>query len=169
MSTPPKTSRLVAVFIALVGIGFVAAGIGSFKSYFDQRSETQRLEEQGVETEANIISVEVTTQRRGGNHARLGVTYEDRGSGATTFAEVLDCSEERYEEGDRTVRIVYVPGNPEDVRRAECVSSVDSILPLVVGPIFLALGLFLLLSPLRRKRRDGPAEPQSGSSGTDRP
>ena len=155
MNTPSaKSSRWTTFVIALVAIGFVAAGVGAFKSFFDQRLETRRLQEQGVETEAEIVSVEITTQRRGGRHARVGVTYTDRESGTTAVAEVLDCTEEQHEEGDRTVRIVYVPGNPEEVRRAECVSSADSVLGAVLGPIFLGLGLFLLLAPLRRNRRD---------------
>jgi hypothetical protein len=56
---------------------------------------------------------------------------------------------------------VYAADDPEAVRLAECETTIDSSLPLILGIIFLALGLFFLWGFARSfmKRRDQVVDP----------
>lgn len=150
MSVSQKTSRSGTIFFAVAILIFVGFGYGALKSYFDQRTVTENLVTHGVETEADVRSVTTTRTFRGGASTSIGVSFDPRGPELITFADVQVCTEANYEEGTETVRIVYAPNDPEAVRLAECVSSVDSQLGLIVGVLFLALGAFLLWLMLRR-------------------
>jgi hypothetical protein len=144
VDTPPKASRGVDVFLAIVTIGFLAAGVASIKYYFDNRGETAELAANGVETEAEVSSISVESHGSGrGVTIRALVSYDPQGPGLVEFTEVVGCSEETIDRDAETLRITYLPDDPESVRLADCVTSVDSWLPIVAGIAFSALGLYL--------------------------
>ena len=159
MSTAQKSSLGVNIFIGLLIVGFIAAGIGALNSYLQQRAENAAIAEDGAEVEASVIAVTEKTQFRGGSSFVLTVSFEPKGSASTQVADVTVCTEGDYTEGDDSVQVVYAVDDPAAVRLAECKDTVDSSLGLVFGIIFLGLGLFFMWGSIRSwmKRRD-PAE-----------
>lgn len=146
MTDPPRaTLRSTLVFAALIVL-FGAIGVVGVRTYFDNRAESAALVKEGVETDAHVIHVEEIARgpRRGGTSITLLVSYETQEPGGVEIAEVFPCSEVEYEDGDETIRVVYLPGDPEAVRMAGCASTIDTSLPLVIGIGSFALALFLL-------------------------
>lgn len=144
---PPVTSASlgVKVFWALVIIGFGAAGYGAMKTYVDQSRVATRLEEEGVEADADVNSVTEISGRRTETYHELGISYDPPGPKLLEFAEVQDCNGARWEEGIETVRVVYLPDDPDVIRLQRCASSFDTdILPGIIGAVFIALTLFML-------------------------
>ncbi|HJR44597.1 MAG TPA: DUF3592 domain-containing protein [Actinomycetota bacterium] len=132
------------LFLTLVMIGFAAAGYGGIKTYLDTRSRTEALEERGVEADATVESVTEVSGRRIETYHRLDLSYTPPGEQTLYFYEVLDCSGARWEEGLETMRIVYLPDDPEVVRLQRCRSNFDTnVLPGIVGLVFSALALFM--------------------------
>jgi hypothetical protein len=128
------------VFFALVIVGVVAAAYGAIKTYVDQSKEGTDLRERGVETDADVMSV---TESDG--YSELSVSYDPPGPPILEFAEVQDCSGARYEKGVETVRVVYLPDDPEVIRMNACRASFDSDkLPGFVGIALIAFALFML-------------------------
>ena len=144
---PPATSASlgVKVFWALVIIGFGAAGYGAMKTYVDQSRIAARLEDEGVEADAAVNSVTEISGRRTATYHELGISYDPPGPKLLEFAEVQDCNGARWEEGIETVRVVYLPDDPDVIRLQRCASSFDTdILPGIIGAVFIALTLFML-------------------------
>jgi hypothetical protein len=142
MSETSRSSLGVKLFITFAALLFLAAGIASFVAYFNQRALTNKLVEKGIETDADVISVTEISQRRGSRFELL-VSFDIEGSNATGLADVNECSEQTYEEGTDTVRIVYDPDDSEVARLAECVESVDSWVPIIAGAAFTGIGVLL--------------------------
>ena len=133
------------VFMALVVIGLFAAGYGGIRTYLDKTSQARGLEEEGVEADADVASATLTSGRRIEEYATLRVSYDPPGPQILEFAEVNDCSDARWERGIETVRVVYLPDDPEVVVLEGCLSDFDAnILPGILGAVFLALALLLL-------------------------
>jgi hypothetical protein len=169
VNTAKKSSLGADIFLALVIVGFIAGGVGALSSYLEQRKQTEELVENGVEAEAQVVSVTETTQFRGGRSTTLTVSF-DPSTSDLALADVTVCTEADYDEGAATVQIVHSEDDPEVARLAECVTSVDSQLGLVFGVIFLGLGVFLLWRLIRGwiADRETP-DAQSGSNGTENP
>ena len=120
-------------------VGFIAAGFAGLKTYFDQGGRAESLEDRGVAADANVVSV------RRGEPTTLTVSYDPPGEQFLEFAEVVDCSEARYEAGLEVVRVVYLPDDPDVIRMEACTSSFDSdFLPGIFGVVFLAFAIFAL-------------------------
>jgi hypothetical protein len=150
MSSAGKKSRAGDIFIGLLIVGFIAAGLGALNSYLQERRETSAIAEDGVETDGTVIVVSQSARfRGGGGGVTLTVSYSPEGAAAVEIADVTVCSEADYDEGTDTVRVVYVPDDPQAVRLAECAGTIDSSLGLIFGIIFLALGLFFLQAFVR--------------------
>lgn len=140
-----RQSLWTKVFFALVILGLGAGGAGAIKTYLDQSAVGERLEEQGVDADANVVSATEITRWRSATYTELRVSYDPSGPQILEFAEIQDCSEERYDAGTQTVRIVYLPSEPDVVRLAACRSSFDSdILPGLIGIALIGLSLFML-------------------------
>lgn len=138
------------VFYALVIIGFGAAGFGALKTYFDNRTASSALEERGVEADARVSSVTEISGRRIETYHELSISYDPPGPRLLEFAEVQDCSGQRYLGATPSVEIVYLPDDPDTVRLSACRSSFDSnILPGILGLVFVVIALFL---PWRLRR-----------------
>lgn len=160
-SAPQRKSSIgVTIFMWLLAIGFLAAGYGAMKTYFDERAEIADLEENGVATEASVISVTETTNFRGGGGITLSISYPTPdGPDLVHVADVTVCTEADYEDGTETVDIVYAANDPEAVRLADCAATVDTYLPLAIGIVFGLLGLFLAWSLIRKPRSASNAAP----------
>lgn len=131
--------------MALVVIGLLAAGYGGIKTYLDKTRQAQELEEDGVHADANVTSATLTSGRRIEEYATLSVSYDPPGDKILEFAEVKDCSGARWERGIETVRVVYLPDDPEVITLEACRSNFDvNILPGILGGVFLALALLLM-------------------------
>lgn len=131
--------------MALVVVGLLAAGWGGIKTYLDKTNQAQELEEEGILTDANVSSATLTSGRRIEEYATLNVSYDPPGEKILEFAEVKDCSGARWERGVETVRIVYLPDDPDVVALEACRSNFDTnILPGILGGVFLALALLLM-------------------------
>ena len=142
-SGPPPASLGVKIFIAIVILGFGAAGYGGIKTYLDKTSAAGKLEERGVEADAEVMSVTEITGRRIETYHELSLSYEPEGDDFLAFATVKDCSGARWEPGLDTVRIVYLPDDPEVITLERCRSNFDTnIFPGIVGLVFAALALF---------------------------
>ena len=141
---PFKATLGMKLFLVVVTVGFFAAGYGGLKTYFEDRKDTALLKEEGVTATANVLSTNEVSRTRGGTYFEINVSYDPPGDEFLEFAQVLECSEESFEPGTEEVEVVFVPGKPDLTRLATCESSVDSILPLVVGIVFPALALLLL-------------------------
>ena len=138
IGTPLRTK----VFFAVAILGLAAAGVGALNVYSDQSRAGRELQERGVEADADVMSVsgpEIET------HTELRVSYDPAGPQILEFAEVQDCAGARYEPGIETVRVVYLPDDPEVIRLQLCRSTFDSdVFPGIVGVAFLATVLFML-------------------------
>lgn len=147
LSTVGKT-----VFIVIIA-GASALAYASFKTYSADRSERRALVEDGTETDADVVLVErrVRGPRRGGPVIELFVSYDPEGPEMVAYATVFPCSEVQYEDTE-TVRIVYLPGDPEAVLLAGCEASIDSWIPPVVGALLFALAIYLLWQLVRQWR-----------------
>ena len=144
-SRPPPVTLGVKIFWALVIIGFGAAGYGAMKTYVDQSRRAQALEERGVEADADVTSVTEISGRRIATYHELTVSYDPPGPKLLEFADVQDCDGARWEAGIETVRVVYLPDDPEVIRLQRCASHFDTdIFPGIIGGVFIALTLFLL-------------------------
>ena len=142
---PPSPTVGMKVFLALVVVGFLAAGWGGIKTYMDKTTQAKELEEKGVLADADVGSVTLTSGRRIEEYATLSVSYDPPGPKILEFAEVQDCSGARWERGIETVRIVYLPDDPEVIALEACRSNFDvNILPGILGAVFLALAVLLL-------------------------
>lgn len=142
---PPGPGLGTKVFIALVIVGFLAAGVGATKTYLDQSRRAAELEERGVAADADVMSATEISGRRIETYHKLRVSYDPPGPKILEFAEVQDCSGARYEPGVPTVRVVYLPNDPETVRLESCRSSFDSdVLPGIFGLVFFAIALLML-------------------------
>ncbi len=133
------------VFFALVILGLAAGGAGAIKTYLDQSEVGERLEEQGVAAEANVMSATEITGWRIATYSQLRVSYDPPGPQILAFAEIQDCSEERYAPGTRTVQVVFLPSDPDVIRLAACRSSFDSDrLPGLIGIALIGVALFMV-------------------------
>jgi len=140
----PRTTLGVKLFLALVILGFLAAGYGGIKTYLDKSAQATGLEEDGVEADADVSSVSEVSGRRIETYHKLFVFYDEEDSIGPVFAHVTDCSGHRYERGIETVRIVYLPKDPEVVALEACRSNFDAnVFPGIVGVAFAALGLLV--------------------------
>jgi hypothetical protein len=130
--------------MAVVILGFGAAGVGALKTYIDNRAETTALAARGVEEDANVTNVTEVSGRRIETYHRINVSFDPRGPGLFEFAEILDCPGHRYD-GPATVRIVYLPDDPEAVWLVACQSSFDAnTFPGIIGVVLVAFTLFML-------------------------
>lgn len=156
-SHPPEVEHAVAgtsdggsslwtkVFFAVVILGLAAGGIGAIKTYLDQSAVGERLVEQGVAAEANVMSATEITGWRSATYTELRVSYDPPGPQILEFAEIQDCTEERYAPGTRTVRVVFLSSDPDVIRLAACRSSFDSDrLPGLIGIALIGVSLFML-------------------------
>ena len=142
------------VFLALVIVGFAAAGIGAIKTYLDESRQSTELVERGVETDGDVMSATEISGRRIETYTKLRVSYDPQGPRILDFAEVQDCPAARYEPGISTVRVVYLPDDPDVIRLQTCRSSFDSdVLPGILGLVFIALALLILWRARRVWRR----------------
>ena len=133
------------IFMALVVLGLAAAGYGGIKTYLEKSSQSQRLQEDGVEANADVSSVTEISGRRIETYHELRVSYDPPGEEILEFAEVKDCSGARYESGITTVRVVYLPDEPEVIRLAACEANFDTDkFPGIIGLVFSAFALLLL-------------------------
>lgn len=133
------------MFMGLVVVGLLAAGWGGLKTYLDKTNQARELEENGVLADADVSSATLTSGRRIEEYATLRVSFDPPGPKFLEFAEVKDCSGARWERGIETVRVVYLPDNPEVIALEACRSNFDAnILPGILGAVFLVLGLLLL-------------------------
>jgi hypothetical protein len=150
MSTAKKKSSLgVTLFLVALIVGFVWGGVGALNTYLEQRAETKELAENRVEGDAQVLSVTTTKQFRGGQSTSLRVSFDPSGPELLEFADLTVCTEADYDEGTETVRVVHASTDPGIVALAECEGSVDSILPLVIGVLLIALGAFLVWQLVR--------------------
>ncbi|MEA2432748.1 MAG: hypothetical protein QOG54_205 [Actinomycetota bacterium] len=134
----------VKIFLALVIIGFGAAGYGGLKTYFDNRAAISNLKDRGVETDASVTSVTEVSGRRIETYHKISVAFDPQGPDSSESAEILDCSGNRYD-GEGSVTIDYLPDDPSIIRLAACEGSFDSnVLPGIIGLVFGALALLLL-------------------------
>ena len=141
---PPPAGLGIKIFLALVILGFAAAGYGGIKTYLDKTRAADALEKDGVETDADVSSATEISGRRIETYHELSVSYDPEGPEILEFAEVKDCSGARWEPGLDTVRIVYLPDDPEVVSLERCRSNFDTnIFPGIVGLVFGALALLL--------------------------
>ena len=139
---PPPASLGIKIFFAIVILGLAAAGYGGIKTYLDKTSAASALEEDGVETDAEVTSATEISGRRIETYHELSVSYDPEGPKILEFAEVKDCSGARWEPGLETVRIVYLPDDPEVVSLERCRANFDAnILPGILGLVFGALAL----------------------------
>jgi hypothetical protein len=122
----------------------MAAGYGATKTYLDEGRVSRDLQERGVSTDADVVSVTEFSGRRIETYHELSVSYDPPGPEILEFADVQDCSGSRYESGLETVRILYLPDDPEVVRLEACRSSFDrDILPAILGGAFFVFALLL--------------------------
>ena len=137
VGTPLRTK----VFFAAVILGFIAAGVGALMTYRDQSRAGRELQERGVEADADVMSVSEPSE----TYTELRVSYDPPGPRFLEFAEVQDCAGARYEPGIETVRVVYLPDDPDVIRLQLCRSTFDSdMFPGIVGAAFIAVALFML-------------------------
>ena len=135
----------VKLFFGLAILGFAAAGYGGIKTYLDQSRESERLQENGVLADADVTSVMETSGRRIETYHDLTVSYDPPGPRVLEFSQVQDCSGARYEAGIETVRVVYLPQDPDVIRLEACEDSFDAnVFPGIVGLIFISFTLFML-------------------------
>jgi hypothetical protein len=133
------------VFFALVILGFGAAGVAATATYLDKSAASKDLKERGVGTDADVVSATEFSGRRIETYHKLEISYDPDGPTVVEFAEVQDCSGARYESGTDTVRVVYLPDDPQVVRLEACRSSFDSdVLPGFIGIAFIGFTLFML-------------------------
>jgi hypothetical protein len=142
---PANTGIGFKIFMALVILGFAAAGYGGIKTYLEKSDQSRRLQEDGVEADADVMSVTEISGRRIETYHELSVSYDPSSEDFLAFAEVKDCSGARYESGISTVRVVYLPDDPEVIRLAACEANFDTDrFPGIIGLVFGALALLLL-------------------------
>jgi len=135
----------VKLFFTLVLIGFLAAGYGGIKTYLDKTQESEALQERGVEADADVSTATEISGRRIETYHELSVFYDPEGPRILEFAVVKDCPGGRWEPGIETVRVVYLPNDPDTIRLAACESSFDvDKLPGIFGLVFFAFALFML-------------------------
>jgi hypothetical protein len=141
---PPPATLGLKVFFAIVILGLGAAGYGGIKTYLDKTSAASALEDNGVETDAEVTSATEVSGRRIETYHRLNVSWDPEGPKLLEFAEVLDCSGARWEPGLDTVRIVYLPDDPEVVTLERCRSNFDmNVFPGIIGIVFAAFALLV--------------------------
>jgi hypothetical protein len=144
---PPSSNEPtlgVKIFIAVVIIGFGAAGFGGIKTFLDNKSTITALRDHGISEDASVLSVTEVTGRRIETYHRINIAFDPSGPDESQYAEVLDCSGNRYERSE-TARVLYLPEDPASVRLDACMSSFDTnILPGLVGLVFGGLALFIL-------------------------
>lgn len=139
---PPATLG-VKIFFALVLLIFLGGGYGGIKTYLDTRSEKAALDSEGVEVDATVSSYTEHKSRRGARYYELFVSYDKEDSIAPEFVTVMDCESARYEPGVETVRIVYLPDDPDVAVLERCRSDFSvNIFPGIIGVVFGAIGLF---------------------------
>lgn len=133
------------VFLALVIVGFLAASYGAIKTYLDNTSQAEDLAERGVVEDANVVSATEVSGRRIETYHKLNVSYDPPGPQFLEFTEVQDCSGARWEPGMETVRVIYLPDDPEVIRIVDCAASFDTnVLPAIAGAAFLGVALLML-------------------------
>ncbi|MEA2517593.1 MAG: hypothetical protein QOG16_1431 [Actinomycetota bacterium] len=141
MASEDGLTRGRKVLVALVILGCLAGGVGGIKTYLAQKSDTQALEERGVETDADVVS---SNQLEGSETTKLTVSYDPPGEDFLEFAEVSDCPGARFEAGIETVRVVYVSDDPDTIRLQRCMSSFDvNVFPGYVGVGLIVIGVFM--------------------------
>lgn len=143
-----KASAGNKIFLALFIVGLVAAGVGALVTYRNTGAESDALAEHGVRADADVVSVSEVVGAE--EVSRLRVSYDPPGERFLDFAEVTDCSRARYEQGVGTVRVVYLPDDPNVIRLEACEDSFDdNILPGIIG-VALLLVAALAMWRLRR-------------------
>src|SRR5688500_13506820 len=118
MEPRPGPTLGMKVLVVLVILGTFAAGIVAIATYKENSTQGSALETQGVKTDADVVSV-----REGDGYSEISVSYDPPGDEFLEFAEVQDCSGARYEQGIETVRVVYLPDDPDVIRLEACQSS----------------------------------------------
>lgn len=145
MADRSGTPLWLKIAAALVAVGFFAGGYGAIKTVFDNRAETKRLEQQGVEEEANVLSVSEFTRNGRFVYNEISVSYEGPGDDLLAFGHVQDCEGHRIEPGTETVDIEYLPDDTDVIQLVDCKSSFDSqVFPGIAGGALIAFGLFML-------------------------
>ena len=131
------------VFLALFVVGLVAAGVGALVTYRNTGAESDALGERGIRADADVLSVSEVTGAE--EVSRLRVSYDPPGGRFLEFAEVTDCSGARYEQGVRTVRVVYLPDDPNVIRMEACEDSFDdNTLPGIIGVVLLLVAVMAM-------------------------
>ena len=146
MDAPDRGPALgMKVMFGLVLVGMIAGGIAAIFVYKENSRQGAALDAQGVKTDADVVSV-----REEDGYSELTVSYDPPGDSFLEFAHVQDCSGARYEQGIETVRVVYLPDDPDVIRLEACQSSFDTnVFPGVVGVMLLGFAVFMLVR-LRR-------------------
>ena len=136
----PRPTVTSKVLTGLVIVGLLVGGVAALFTYRDKSGQGQELNDKGVATDADVVSV-----RKSDSYTELNVSYDPPGDDFLEFAHVQDCSGARYEPGIETVRVVYLPDDPDVIRLESCSSSFDSdVLPGIVGIVFIVVSLFML-------------------------
>lgn len=130
---------------ALVLVGMIVGGVAALVVYRENSREGAALDADGVKADADVVSV-----REEDGYTELMVSYDPPGDEFLEFAEVQDCDGGRYEQGIETVRVVYLPDDPDVIRLESCQSSFDTnVFPGIVGLMLLGFAAFMLVR-LRR-------------------
>jgi hypothetical protein len=148
---PPATGQgrtksrgiFLKLFYVLVILVVGVAGVGLYILYFNDRSEAARLEDEGVEVDADVISVTETSRNGEVVYNEVSVTFDPEGPETTTSAELLDCSAQRWEEGVESMEITYLPDDLDVIGVSECAKS-PGILSVILGTAFSLLALFMI-------------------------
>lgn len=129
------------ILFASVLVGMIVGGIAAIVVYRENSREGAALGTQGVKADADVVSV-----REEDGYSELTVSYDPPGDSFLEFAEVQDCAGGRYEQGIETVRVVYLPDDPDAIRLEACQSSFDTnVFPGVVGVAMLGFAVFMIV------------------------
>jgi len=140
------------ILMGLFTIGMGAVGVLGLYVAMEIRSSAAELEDEGIETQADVVQVTATTSNDRLLHHTIDLAFD--GADGRTFADVLDCDGARWEDGMDTVDVVYAPSDPDNVRLVACpASSFSQALPGVGGALLLGLSLFIVWRAFRNWRR----------------
>ena len=134
----------------LVMLAFAAASVALFMYFFSQREKGSQLQEEGIETTADVGNVSTLTRNGSVVSNDVELSFQPEGATAPVTVEATDCSADRWNAGRSTVDVVYMPDDPEVVELAGCTDSSGPLFPAILGGAFAVVSLLMLRNMFRR-------------------